>query len=520
MCRSKLSPDWRAGCGAALIFLCALFLRLHEPEARPLHTDEAVQGVKTGRLLEGGGYRYDPTDYHGPTLYYTAALAARLRGENTLPALSGRTLRLVPVVFSLATLALLVLWIPMIGPAAVFWAAVFTTLSPIQLYYSRYFIHEPLLVFFTFAFLTCLARYLRAPHWTWALSAGLAGGLMYATKETSVLFVAALGAACLAELAHDRRPLPPDWKRHLPLTLLVAGLVCLLFFSSFFQNPRGVLDSLLTFRYSAERAGGQGHEKPWNTYLFWLFWHRGGPFFQSEALLPALSLLLFRRKRSTRICRPLFVASLLLIALFSLIPYKTPWLMLVPMQWLALTAGAGAAALLRWSRGRTFHPLVWLLLIAATLHLGSQGFRQAYRHPADERTPYAYSHTHPELPAAVDRLLAALPPLSGSERTILVGAKEYWPLPWMLRRESRVGYWNTLPPRLDAPLLFLGEAESRAAAPLLLRTHAPRPLQLRQGVTLTAWIRRDLEQRTEDPAPTLSFHGFRFRGVRGRMGFL
>jgi len=520
MCRSKFTLDWRAGCGVALVFLCALFLRLHELEARPLHTDEAVQGVKTGRLLEGGGYRYDPTEYHGPTLYYAAALLARLRGENTLSELSGRTLRLVPVVFSLATLALLVLWIPVIGPAAAFWAAVYTTLSPIQLYYSRYFIHEPLLVFFTFAFLTCLARYLRAPHWTWALSAGLAGGLMYATKETSVLFVAALGAACLAEIAHDRRPLPPGWKRHLPLTVLVAGLVCLLFFSSFFQNPRGVLDSLLTFRYSADRAGGQGHEKPWNTYLFWLFWHRGGPFFQSEALLPALSLLLFRRQRSAGICRPLFVASLLLIALFSLIPYKTPWLMLVPMQWLALTAGAGAAALLRWSREWKATGAVCLFLVAGSLHLGAQGFRQAYRYPADERTPYAYSHTHPEFSPAVEHLLAALDPLSGSERTILVGAEEYWPLPWTLRRESRVGYWNTLPPRLDAPLLFLGEAESRAAGPLLLRTHVPLTLTLRPGVLLTAWLHRDLEQRTEDPAPTLSFHGFRFRGGCGRMEFL
>jgi uncharacterized protein (TIGR03663 family) len=517
MCRSKLSLHWRSGCGAALVFLCALFLRLHELEARPFHTDEAVQGIKTGRLLEGGGYRYDPTEYHGPTLHYAAALLARLRGETTLSELSGLTLRLLPVVFSLATLALLVLWIPMIGPAAAFWAAVFTTLSPIQLYYSRYFIHEPLLVFFTFAFLTCLARYLRAPHWKWALSAGLAGGLMLATKETAIVYAPVPGLFFVWHRCRTPASSFPLVRNHLVLLILGTAVVWLLFFSSFLQHPRGLADSLLTFRYSAARAGGQGHEKPAWTYLHWLLAWRTPAGLHTEALLPLLSLGLLWPRTGRDPVRPLLAAAGLIIALFSLIPYKTPWLMLVPMQWLALTAGAGAAALLRRSREWKATGAVFLLLIAGTLHLGEQGFRQAYRHPADERTPYAYSHTHPEFPPAVKRLLAELETLSGPDRTILVGAKEYWPLPWTLRRQPRVGYWNTLPPRLDAPLLFLGEAESRAAAPLLLRTHAPLTFTLRSGVLLTAWLRRDLAQRTEDPAPTLSFHGFRFRGGRGRM---
>jgi predicted membrane-bound mannosyltransferase len=42
---------------------------------RPMHTDEAVDAIKFGALLEKGSYIYDPAEYHGPTLnYFTCRL--------------------------------------------------------------------------------------------------------------------------------------------------------------------------------------------------------------------------------------------------------------------------------------------------------------------------------------------------------------------------------------------------------------------------------------------------------------
>ena len=75
----------------ALITLAALWLRIHDLGRRPMHADEANQGVKTGELLEAGTYAYDPRDHHGPTLYYAAAPIAWLRGEKSLAALSETT---------------------------------------------------------------------------------------------------------------------------------------------------------------------------------------------------------------------------------------------------------------------------------------------------------------------------------------------------------------------------------------------------------------------------------------------
>ncbi len=63
-----------------------------------------------------------------------------------------------------------------------------------MVFYSRYFIHEILLVFFSFGALLAVCRYLRAPGIGPALAAGACAGLMLATKETAPLALGCMGA--------------------------------------------------------------------------------------------------------------------------------------------------------------------------------------------------------------------------------------------------------------------------------------------------------------------------------------
>ena len=58
----------------AVILLIAAFLRLYDLNLVPLHHDEGVNGNFLVRLVREGAYRYDPANYHGPTLYYFAAV--------------------------------------------------------------------------------------------------------------------------------------------------------------------------------------------------------------------------------------------------------------------------------------------------------------------------------------------------------------------------------------------------------------------------------------------------------------
>src|SRR6266850_1242062 len=127
----------------------ALALRVPKLDTRPFHNDEAVNAVKVSELWQQGRYAYDPDEYHGPALHYATLPFLWLSGARNADELNDATLRLAPVVFGVGLILLLLLFVDGLGRQAVAWAAIFTAVSPAMVFYSRYFIHEMLLVFFT-----------------------------------------------------------------------------------------------------------------------------------------------------------------------------------------------------------------------------------------------------------------------------------------------------------------------------------------------------------------------------------
>ena len=135
----------------ALIIVAAIIglsLRLPRLELRPLHTDEAVQAVKTGELLNSGRYVYDPHEFHGPTLQYISLPVVWVFGGDYLQA-TERAYRLVPAFFGTGLILLSLGFGRLIGWQAAAVAAALTAVSPAMTYYSRYYIHEMLLVVFS-----------------------------------------------------------------------------------------------------------------------------------------------------------------------------------------------------------------------------------------------------------------------------------------------------------------------------------------------------------------------------------
>src|SRR5208283_431711 len=65
-----------------LVLLAGLALALWSLslDQRPMHNDEAVNAIKFGQLWERGGYKYDPNEHHGPSLYYATLALGRLTG--------------------------------------------------------------------------------------------------------------------------------------------------------------------------------------------------------------------------------------------------------------------------------------------------------------------------------------------------------------------------------------------------------------------------------------------------------
>ena len=326
-----------------LILVLAAVLRLTGLGDRPMHTDEAVQGMKTGLLLETGEYRYDREEYHGPALPYLTIPVAWMAGERSLDDLDETTLRMVPALFGILSVLILLLLVRDLGWPLVLLAGLITALSPALSYYSRYYIHETLMAFFTLGFLTGLIRSFSSPHRGWMVVSGIFLGLMVSTKETWVIHLGTLAISGLvtwwilpAGHSFKVRARHFSWQ-HPALVAGPALLIPLLLYSSFLGNIKGIGDALLTFATYVRRAAGDpDHLHSFGFYLGKLAFARGPDgMIWSELwiMLAAMAgcLLVFLRRSWSDAAggAMLLVAifALLLALVYAVIPYKTPWIL-------------------------------------------------------------------------------------------------------------------------------------------------------------------------------------------------
>jgi uncharacterized protein (TIGR03663 family) len=440
--------------GALFLALAVLAgaLRLPALAARPMHADEAVHADKLGTLLEGGGYAYDPADYHGPTLYYLTLVPAWLQGARRYAEIDEVTLRSVPAAIGTALVAAHAAARPFLGLPGALAAALLAALSPAMVYYSRYYVHETLLVAWSFLALLALCCYLQRPRPAWALVAGAAAGLMLATKETApVALVSMLAGIAAVAFAERRRAAP---LRDVLLALAAASAVAALLFSSFLSRPAGVLDAFRAYAYYLERATtASSHLHPWHYYLGLLvhFPARGTPFW-SEGLILALAALgavaawsgRTASGADPRVARGLAVYTLLMLVAYSAIPYKTPWCLIGFLHGMILLAGIGAVVLVRSARGVAGTAAVIAVLAAGTAHLGWQARQASFRFAADPANPYVYAHTGTDVFAIVERVeaLARVHPAAAAMPLAVVSRENLWPLPFYLRKLTRVAWWN------------------------------------------------------------------------------
>jgi uncharacterized protein (TIGR03663 family) len=468
---------WSALAALLLAFAAALALRLPHLSARPLHNDEAVNATKVAELYQHGHYRYDPDEYHGPTLHYFSLPFLWLSKAGNFDKVTDGQLRLVTVFFGAAIILLLPLFFDGLDKRAIAFSALFIAISPAMVFYSRYFIHEIPLVFFTTLLLASLWRYHQSHHPEWAIVAGASIGLMYATKETFVITIAAItfaafGAWLVGRARRSARaanvetpselPIRFNWT-HVLIVLASFLLVWLLFFSSFFTNFTGLADSIRTYFPWLKRAGGHSpHIHPWYFYLERLAWfHPAKSPIWSEGLILALAIIgaivSFRRKETL----PIFITlyTLALTAAYSIISYKTPWCLLSFYFGMILLAGIGASSSICAVQSRPLQ----LFASGAVLIFSAQLAFQAYlanfdpRFVADRRNPYVYAQTVPDLLSLVDKVenIATIAP-AGHDTVVKVISKngDYWPLPWYLRRFKNVGWYESIPDDPYAPIII------------------------------------------------------------------
>jgi uncharacterized protein (TIGR03663 family) len=488
--------------GSLAILVAAALLRLIYLTEKPLHHDEGVNGLFLVSLFRTGYYHYDPSNYHGPSLYYLALIPT---GINNLlhwgHGLSTFAIRFVTAAFGVGVVWLMLCLRQYLGTAAAIAAAALAAVSPGFVFFSRYFIHEILFVFFSLGIIVAWLRYHDTGKPRYLMLASASAAMLFATKETWIItagvWLIAIPCTILFLRLRNRADEIPPWlpepepgkaagsarKLYLQATALFLAIAILLY-SSFFTNPRGVLDSLLTFTFWTKTGQSGIYNREWSTYLSWL-WSEEAPILLLGSIGTAVALV---RARSylTVFCA---FWSMGIFAAYSLVPYKTPWLALSIILPLIIMAGdlVGQA----YQRGtRAFTAAIAAAAVLFSLY---QAIDLSFVNYDNDSYAYIYGHTKRDflgLVSEIDNIAAANP--AKQEIGITVMSPEHWPLPWYLRDYTHVGYWgkvvDTTEPIVIALKPQVPEVERQLGDEYrIFSTH-----ELRPGNTLVMFVRKDV----------------------------
>jgi uncharacterized protein (TIGR03663 family) len=429
---------------------------------RPMHQDEAIGADKFHGLWATHKYNYDPFEYHGPTLNYFTLPVVWVSGAKSYQETTESTYRIVTVLFGVGLILLLRLTWDGLGWAESLCAGALIAISPAMSFYARYYIHEMLLVFFVFLAIASGWRYSQSGKKRWAFLCAIGLGLAYATKETWVLSLVAmglaLGIALLWTRMVDRRV--PEARALLRWKVLIGAaavglVVAAIFFSGLFTNWRGPIDAVRTYSTYLHRSTGVGaagmHDKEFSYYLRLLLFYRYPDHGLREGLrtlfaskaenhspIHTESFILFLTavgvvralwpSADEKIGRTIFLRFLAfytigLTLIYSAIPYKTPWCLLGFLHGMILLAGVGAVTLVRAMPHVSLRYIVAAILFVPAGNLAYQGWRINFdrKFVNDQRfNPYLYSTPVGDFMRLVNRIRGRSEPVRAVLPTHLV----------------------------------------------------------------------------------------------------
>jgi uncharacterized protein (TIGR03663 family) len=500
----------------SLVSLAAI-LRVFDLSARPLHHDEGVNGFFMVSLFRDGLYRYNPTNYHGPFVYYCALLTSTITsfffGKEGL---STWSIRIVPALFGTAIVWLTLGLRRQLGIFGTFSATLLLVVSPGEVFFSRYFIHEILFVCLALAVVVTGIRFQETHESRYVTWIAVWLAFLCATKETWVITVAVLSVALflstvipvrqnshgLARNSGSDKARRPELKRPFLRTpedreLIVRAVVVLcgiwvLLYSSFLANfPQGVYDSFATFNAWAKTAS-DAYVSPWFTYLKWLFQEES-----PSLILGAIgvAMVLWRRDNRTRSFLAFWVLGMAIA--YSLVPYKTPWLSLNISLPLALLAGFCLNQFREFGlrqRSTLLQILAAIVLAAAVALSGYQAVDLSLYRYDDDSIAYSYAHTRKDFFGLLNDIQRAETDNQlGRVAGITVMSPEHWPLFWYLRDNPNVAYEGKIVETNEPFVIAVDSQTSEVEQRFGERYHRRSAHDLRPGNRLVLYLRRDLK---------------------------
>ena len=431
--------------------MLALVLRCWAIETRPLHSDEGVNYHFLQKIAESGVYDYSHANYHGPAFHWLEYGVTGLFGFSVL------SLRLLSIICGVLLVLLLLRLRPLAGSFFTLCAGFLICLSPSLVFFSRYAIHEMLFLLSCACFAVELYILITLKRKFCFYTAAAAASLMVATKETFIIFLPVICAACLLLLMLSPmrlRPFPGLLRENFSRPALLAVSVVFLFYSSWLRSFKGVAEFLFSLPQWTTRGTVKdiGHFRP--------FWHYAvkiiaptepllllGLGISAAVLVWSLVPLFKQRYVLNHKVRLLIYFSAWSIGIFlaySAIPYKTPWLVINITLPLILVLAAALGVLAGQTQALRYVSYALFVLFAAAetknmIHYNLPAapvFRDYYARtePYGPENPFSYVHTTAgmlDLVRDLEDYWAKHP-----DGHVLVGVNSYWPLPYYTRKHK------------------------------------------------------------------------------------
>ena len=462
-------------------FAVALATRLAALGLRPLHHDEGVNAWLISRILEGHGYHYDPVNFHGPFLFFLCLPFMALLGKSAF------VLRLPAALASAFMIPLLLPLRRRLGVAGITAAAWLLALSPSFVAYGRDLIHETFLAVLTLALVLAALAWKddtgREDRLVWV---AFCAGLLATVKETWVVTLAVLGIAAVLTRIWTRQPLKLEVQA--PWGKAVAAFVIpyVLLYTSFFTYLVGLPASLWTFfLWGGRGIQGAGHGKPWYYFLRLLL------SFETVTVACAVAgawLALRRRDAFGTFCA-LWAAGV--VAAYSLLRYKTPWLALNMILPAALVAGVLFREAWRWP---AVPRAALAVLFAAGLAWGGwRAVEVSFLRVEDTRLALVYVPTSRQaldLVAEVRGAARRIPP--GRKPALRILGQYDWPLPWYLHGLPGLQYLHAIPAKPDGDVLIVDRDLEPKLRPLLKQRYRRREYLLRPNKRVVLYVNERL----------------------------
>jgi len=213
---------------------------------------------------------------------------------------------------------------------------------------------------------------------------------------------------------------------------------------------------------------------------------------ESPILFLGILGIIFDCRRNEPVMVFVSLWTVMIIVVYSLIPYKTPWLVLNLILPLSLLAGKFIESLrntLASTLSRTAVALI-ILLIMAQFAWASVNLSFVNYDNDDHKLVYVQSVR--DTRNLVRRIMQLTAHYSGRKTQLLVTSPDHWPLPWYLRKMSYILWYEQVARPLPFAHIIIARQDQEFTLENRLKgTYEKEHYQLRPGVWVTLYYHVD-----------------------------